>query len=873
MNVRRSLSWLLALLLAVSALAGAWAEEGEYFLEKEPGCRQLTLYWVDPDADYSKCDVWVWFPGKDGGGTLFYPCDYGVKCMVNVPEEVSEVGFIVRKNCSDPGAKSWGSATKDVEEDRFAVMTGADTKIYLQPGDSMQYTSPDGGKTLNAIRTFTLAGIVSPTEIKYFISPACRLDLDQVHVREEGRELAIAKLSSRNNNVVTGVITVEGELDVSKPYTVEIDGYGEIAAVPTDIFDSAAFAQDYVYDGDDLGAVIRGDETVFKVWAPTAAWVRLNLFQDGAEGEAYETLDMEKAEKGVWTATAACGHGTYYTYTVATAVGVQEAVDPYARAVGVNGNRGMVIDLPSTDPEGFRDGAYFGGIDTYADAVIWEVHVRDFSNTLASSQYPGKYLAFTETGLTNASGVPAGVDYLKQLGVTHVHLQPVYDYATVDEASDAPQFNWGYDPKNYNAPEGSYATDPYHGEVRVNEFKRMVQSLHENGLGVVMDVVYNHTYALDSCLNRIVPYYYYRFNYDGTASNGSGCGNETASNRAMFRKYMVDSVTYWAKEYQVDGFRFDLMALHDVTTMQAIEQALHEINPKALIYGEGWTGGTSALRDNFKANQQNIRQVKPTGDAIGSVAVFNDAIRDGLKGSVFDAKDQGYANGKANKTNANKVIFGLQGGVKMAAVNWFVNDAMVVNYTSSHDNNTLWDKLLFSNPDASQEDRLAMYRLCAASVLLSRGTPFFLAGEEMLRTKNGDSNSYMSSDEVNNIDWDALTPDSDAYRMTEYYRGLIGLRRARFTDPDAPCAFLTTVAPTAELMENSVIAVTWADENGAVGYAVINPTAQALSVDLPEGWTASRTLVRGDQVQPDAEIENGPLTVEPCSVTLAVRAE
>ena len=873
MRMLKCLSLLLAATLAFSVPAAALAEEEEYSLEKEPGCNQLTLYWNSPGTDYAKCDVWVWFPGKDGSGQLFHPCAYGVKCMVNVPEDVKEVGFIVRKNCSDPGGKSWGNATKDVEEDRFAVMTGRDTKIYLQPGDSMQYISPDGGQTLNAIRTFTLAGIVSPTEIKYFINPACRLGLDQVHVREEGRELPIAKLSSLNNNVITGVITVEGGLDVSKPYTVEIDGYGEIAAVPTDIFDSAAFREQYTYDGDDLGAVIQGDETVFKVWAPTAAWVKLNLFKDGSEGEAYETLEMTKAGKGVWTASAACGHGTYYTYTVATAIGVQEAVDPYAKAVGVNGNRGMVIDLPSTDPEGFRNGGYYDRLDTYGDAVIWEVHVRDFSNTIASSRYPGKYLAFTETGLTNESGLPVGVDYLKQLGVTHVHLQPVYDYATVDEANDAPQFNWGYDPKNYNAPEGSYSTDPFHGEVRVNEFKRMVQGLHENGLGVIMDVVYNHTYALDSWLNRIVPYYYYRYNYDGTASNGSGCGNETASNRIMFRKYMVDSVKYWAREYGVDGFRFDLMALHDVQTMQAIEQAVHEINPKALIYGEGWTGGTSALRDNFKASQANIRQVKPSEGAIGSVAVFNDAIRDGLKGSVFDVKDQGYANGKPNKINANKVIFGIQGGAKTSAVNWSVNDAMVVNYVSSHDNNTLWDKLLASNPDASPEDRLAMYRLCAATVLLSRGTPFFLAGEEMLRTKDGDSNSYMSSDAVNNLNWNALTPDSDASRMMAYYQGLIGLRRARFTDPEAPCAFLTTVEPTAQLLADNVIAVTWGDGSGAVGYAVINPTAKPLSLDLPEGWTSCRVLVQGDQVLPEAGAQDGPIPVDPCSVTLAVRAD
>ncbi len=874
MKTQRVLSLLLAALLILCVLpAGAWAEEEEFFLEKQPGCRQLTLYWNDPDADYSACDVWLWFPGKDGSGQLFHPCEYGVKCMVNVPEAVTEVGFIVRKNCSNPGGTSWGNATKDVEEDRFAVMTGQDTQIYLKPGDSMQYSSPDGGKTLNAIRVFTLAGIVSPTEIRYFISPACRLDLDQVHVRQAGRELEIAKLSSRNNNVVTGVITVGEELDVALPYTVEIAEYGEIPAVPTEIFDSKAFIEQYTYDGNDLGAMIQDGKTVFKVWAPTASAVTLNLFEDGGEGEAYEKLAMTKGEQGVWSAEAPCGHGTYYTYTVETAVGTQEAVDPYAKAVGVNGNRGMVIDLQSTDPEGFRESAYYDQIDTYSDAVIWEVHVRDFSNKIASSRYPGKYLAFTETGLTNESGVPVGMDYLKNLGVTHVHLQPVYDYATVDEASTEPQFNWGYDPKNYNAPEGSYATDPYHGEVRVNEFKQMVQALHENGMGVVMDVVYNHTYALDSNLNRVVPYYYYRFNYDGTASNGSGCGNETASNRAMFRKYMVDSVRYWAQEYKVDGFRFDLMALHDVQTMQEIERAVHEVNPKALIYGEGWTGGTSALRDNFQANQKNIRQIAASEGAIGGVAVFNDAIRDGLKGSVFDPKDKGYANGANSKTNANKVIFGIQGGTKIAAVNWGVDNAMVVNYVSAHDNNTLWDKLALSNPEASDAEKLAMNRLCAATVMLSRGTPFFLAGEETLRTKDGDSNSYASSDEINNLNWEALTPDSEEMRMMEYYRGLIALRRARMTDPEAPCAFLTTITPAAELMENNVIAVTWTGNDGAVGYALINPTGQTVTVDAPEGWTAYRPMLQGAQANPDAEAVTNPISAEPCSVTLAVRAK
>ena len=772
----------------------------------------------------------------------------------------------MRRDCSNPGGSSWGDAKKDVEEDRYAVLTGSHTEIYLQSGDGMQYTSNDGGATLVPIRVFTQAGIISNTEIRYSISPAARLTAAQVHVRQDGREVPVEKLSSEGNKVVTGVIRVAEELDITRSYTVEIDEYGTAPAIPTEIFDSAAFIEACTYEGDDLGAVIRGDRTVFKVWAPTAGAVTLNLYETGDGGAPYESLPMIPAEKGVWTAEAACGHGTYYTYSVTTALGTQEAADPYARTVGVNGDRGMVVDLSATDPEGFRQSGYYEGLTSYSDAVIWEVHVRDFSNALASSRYPGKYLAFTETGLTNASGMPAGLDYLKQLGITHVHLQPVYDFATVDETGAGTQFNWGYDPKNYNAPEGSYATDPYHGEVRVREFKQMVQSLHENEIGVVMDVVYNHTYALDSCLNRVVPYYYYRFSYDGSPSNGSGCGNETASNRVMFRKYMVDSVRYWAEEYKVDGFRFDLMALHDVTTMQAVEEAVHGVNPRAIIYGEGWTGGTSALRDNAQASQANIRQVQPTGDAIGAVAVFNDAIRDGLKGSVFDSKDRGYANGKPTKASANKVIFGIQGGRRASGASWFVNDAMVVNYTSSHDNRTLWDKLQVSNGTAPRKELLEITRLCASTVLLSSGTPFFLAGEEMLRSKGGDSNSYASSDEVNNLKWDALTPDSDEAGMSDFYAGLIHLRREnpRF-------AFLRTITPEAEILANSVIAVTWRDGEKTVGYAVINPNPGSLTMDPPADWDAYCIGVQGADILP-SETAEGAFRVAPRSVTLMAPA-
>ncbi len=813
----------------------------EYFLPKEEGMNQLTVYWKSDSIDFKSSDMWMWFPGKDGRGYPMYPCAYGAKCMINVPKDVTEVGFIVRVKCSDPGGTSWGDATKVYDGDRFAQMEG-DTEIYLVGKEAEIYYSNDGGATLMQKQAVNYIGIVSKNEIKYSITPAKRIEsLDQVAVYDGDRRIEIESLSSLNNEVVMGTIKLKEDLDISKIYDVEIEGYARTTAIPTGIFDSEDFVANYTYDGDDLGAVIHGGETTFKVWAPTASRVVLNLFEAGNGGKAFKEVDMEKAEKGVWTSTQPVGSGTYYTYTVTTAMGTQEATDPYAKALGVNGERGMVIDLDSTDPENWESDAFYQDLKTYQDAIIWEVHVRDFSNRIADSKYPGKYLAFTEKGLKNASGEPVGMDYLVDLGVTHIHLQPVYDYATVDETASN-TFNWGYDPKNYNAPEGSYSTDPYHGEVRINEFKQMVQALHDNGLAVVMDVVYNHTYEGNANLNRIVPYYYYRYLPNGENSNGSGCGNETASERAMFRKFMVDSVKYWATEYHIDGFRFDLMGLHDVETMQQIEKAVHEINPKAIIYGEGWTGGTSTLNQNLQAIQANIRAVKASEGAAGGVAVFNDAIRDGLKGSVFNEKDPGYISGDPSKNRANNVAFGIVGGGK-GTPSWKVDKAMVINYMSSHDNHTLWDKLTKSVPDATDEQKAAMTRLGAAIVMISKGTPFWLAGEEMLRTKGGDHNSYNSSDAVNNIDWDALVPGSLVAQTRDWYKSLIGLRKTR--------SFLRGADVMCELLEDNSIVATYIEKGAVAAIAIINPHDAEIGYTLPSGeWGA---LINGDSIFDEPE--------------------
>ncbi len=619
------------------------------------------------------------------------------------------------------------------------------------------------------------------------------------------------------------------------------------------LFDSQAFINGYTYDGDDLGAVIHGDITSFKLWAPTANRVILNLFPGGHDCGACRQVDMTKGGQGVWFCVAEnCGHGTYYTYTVTTVSGTHETGDPYAKAAGVNGRRSMVVDLEKTNPPGWdRDKPV--ALASYTDAVIWEIHVRDFSSRISASRYPGKYLAFTERGLTNGAGIPVGVDYLIRLGITHVQLMPVFDYASVDERASEGQYNWGYDPQSYNVPEGSYATDPYRGEVRIREFKAMVQSLHEAGIGVIMDVVYNHTYDRNSTFQRTVPGYYYR------GSNASGCGNDTASERKMFRRFMVDSVCYWAKEYHLDGFRFDLMGLHDLETMAQIEAAVHAINPSAILYGEGWTMGQT-LDGSPQANQQNIARIPVSQGAAGGMAVFNDVIRDGLKGSTFQEADRGYISGNDRQT-AEAVRFGIRGG-RGEGFGWEVENGAVINYMSVHDNHTLWDKLALSNPEDTIQKRLAMNRLGAAIVMIARGTPFMQAGEEMLRTKGGDPNSYRSGDAVNSLDWEKLTASSDAYAMMCYYKGLMELRSAH-------AIFRSRTGRIAVDDLDGGMLVRFEDTAEGSAMVLINPAEDPITCRLKGQWKLLATGTRaGREVH---ATESGCVSVDARSVRIYIR--
>lgn len=534
------------------------------------------------------------------------------------------------------------------------------------------------------------------------------------------------------------------------------------------------------YSGGDLGAVYSKESTTFKVWAPTAESVKLRLYatgsdtEDGAKELAQHEMDYDSTN-GVWSVTAKGNlAGVYYTYEVTANGKTQETGDVNAKAAGVNGVRSMVCDLSLTNPDGWENDS-FDRVSKQTDAVIWEVHVKDFSSSASSGvseENRGKYLAFTETGTTlNGEGnIKTCVDYLKDLGINYVQINPFYDYGSVDEASgDESQFNWGYDPVNYNVPEGSYSSDPYDGNVRIRETKAMIQALHKAGIGVVMDVVYNHVFdAAESCFDKTVPGYYFRHNEDGSLSNGSGCGNDTASERAMYRKYMVDSVMYWAQEYHIDGFRFDLMGLHDVDTMNQIRDALDtlENGEKILMYGEAWQLGTTT--DAVLATQGNMNKLSTR------IGAFNDGIRDGLKGSNFNPTEGGFVQGVGSRVN-------VKGGIAGATMDWAKQPSQTVTYNSCHDNMTLYDKLVASvlgtdaDYRARDEKLVGMNKLAATAVLTAQGMSFMLAGEEMARSKDGDHNSYKSSVELNQIDWSSLTRYSDLVR---YYKGLIDLRKA-----------------------------------------------------------------------------------------------
>lgn len=616
----------------------------------------------------------------------------------------------------------------------------------------------------------------------------------------------------------------------------------------TDYQAYAANLDKSAYSGNDLGASYSKKATTFKVWSPNAASVRVNIFEHGSDNEGDAGSIMSRAMSldkttGVWSVTI---NGDllnkYYTYSVTHGKTTKETADVYAKACGVNGQRSMVVDLGTTNPDGWENDKHVL-VQNQTDASVWEISVADFSSSESSGVSEanrGKYLAFTEEG-TTVNGVQGAsstcVDYLKKLGVKYVQIMPFYDFGSVDESKNImDQYNWGYDPVNYNCPEGSYSTNPKKGEVRIKECKQMIQALHNAGIGVIMDVVYNHTYTSDSWLQRTVPNYYYRMNNDGTFSNGSGCSNDTASEHLMFRKYMIDSVTYWASEYHIDGFRFDLMGLHDVTTMNSIRTALDNLyadgsGSQILMYGEAWDMATNCDEGTVLASQKNLKQLS---DRIGA---FDDTIRDAIKGST-GGTDGAFVQEGSRRANLKTGIAGQSD----TTTGWANVPSQCVTYASCHDNLCLYDKLVGSVYGADgkyrerYEDLVAMNKLSAAIVITSQGIPFSLGGEEFCRSKDGDENSYASSRKENMLDWENVDLYSD---VIEYYRGLYKIR-------DAFAAFSDSTAATA----NSLTYLSDVPK-GVMGYTINNTESgkwSQMCVIFNGSDSAQNVTAKGDWV-------------------------
>ncbi|MGB3006829.1 MAG: type I pullulanase [Chitinophagaceae bacterium] len=625
-----------------------------------------------------------------------------------------------------------------------------------------------------------------------------------------------------------------------------------------------------VYNGDDLGLHYTPAYSVFRIWAPTATEAKLILFDNGIGGQELNRYLMNKGKAGTWEKILKEDiKGRFYAFSVKIdGIWKNEVPDPYAKAVGVNGSRAMVIDLKETNPEGWnKDKSPV--FKNKTDAVIYELHVRDASISLnAGIKNKGKFLGLTETGTKNRDGLSTGLDHIKELGITHVHLLPSYDFNSINETKPDSKFNWGYDPLNYNVPEGSFSSNPYDGITRIKEFKSLVQTFHANGLRVIMDVVYNHTALTEtSNFNQLVPDYYYRQTKDGKFSNATACGNETASERPMFRKFMLESMKYWVKEYHIDGFRVDLMGVHDIVTMNLISKELHKIKPDILIYGEGWTAGSSPLPDSLRALKDNAAK-------LDRIAVFSDDLRDGIKGSVFENNDKGFASGKPGMEESIK--FGIVGScnhpqIDYSKINYSKSPYskqpfQTISYCECHDNHTLFDKLSISAKDATESERIEMHKLALSIVLTSQGISFLHAGTEFLRSKKCVENSYQSPDSINQIDWSLKTKNKEVF---EFVRALIKIRKEH---PAFRMSFGKQIGKNIQFVENA--------DKGVISYIIngkklkdswktiqvlFNGTGDKKNVVISKGWLPS--IINNKSVNDNQELLSS-ISLAPYSCTI-----
>ena len=837
----------------------------------------VKLHYEREDKDYTDWNVWFWLKGK--GGQQYDFAEENGEMVATITVEgraVSKVYYYVRK-----GDWKEKDVDKEQEIDISDIVSGT-VHFYVKAGveGGTRVLGADaiiGSKILSASYERATNKVTIETSLPVSGSLMSAFEIKCT----DGTTIGVSSVKEEGS---TYTLTLEKDLssmdEMLKNYLVHYDGYDYLLSTPN-VYSSEEFENAYTYSGNDLGAVWTKESTTFKVWAPTADSVKVALYKSGTAGteDLIKTIDMTQGEQGVWSATETGDlNGTYYTYLVEVNGKTNEACDPYAKTTGVNGLRAMVLDMDSTDPEGWDEDVSPNSGMSYTDAVIYELHVRDASiddSSGVSEEHQGKFLGLTENGTTTEKGTATVLDHMVELGITHVHLLPIYDYASVDETKlDEEQFNWGYDPLNYNTPEGSYSTDPYNGEVRVNEMKQMVKALHDNNINVIMDVVYNHVYDADSfCFNQIVPQYFSRTYDDGSYSNGSGCGNDTASERAMVQKYIVDSVLYWKEEYHIDGFRFDLVGLLDTETMNAVIDTVHAKYPDVIFYGEGWTLGTEVSKDGYSMATQTNAAKTP------GLAYFNDTMRNILAGE--NGKTTGFVSGLQDQE-------GTLSECVTADTWWIPQPTQTVNYVSCHDNYTLMDKLNVTRADASEADRIKMNNLAAAIYMTSQGIPFIHAGEEFLRTKTDENgktveNSYNSSDYVNKLRWYNL--DDEKYAdVSDYYKGLIEFRKnhkaLRLTTSDEVAANVSYHWVTDEVMLFNIKGKDSVEGEVSDGIIVIynaNTTEKTFSLYNGYGIEEGEWKVYIDGENAGIEvldtITDGQVTVAPISAMVLVKGE
>ncbi len=746
----------------------------------------IIFHYNRPDTVYDNWNMWIWALGYEGAGYQFSgDTTYGkyLRAPLSTWAGSSEIGFIVRRSLPN---EDWNA--KDVGADRFVNLAeweaneNGDYNIFLRSGNPSVFIDT-AGSVYNGVRSAMFAN--NTTILISTTAAAHQIDIYQ------GDELKKTINALTINNAVDVYINIATEIpsiDFTKQYTAKVSFVANdprprtVPILTNRLFSLPSFGEQFNYTGE-LGPIYSQASTTFKVWAPTSSDMKLRLYDNGTPvsisaqlgNDQFTAINMTRLSKGVWETTVSGDlHGKYYTYVVTNSSGVHEVVDPYAKGAGVNGRRGMIVDFSRTNPSGWAGVNDTNTYDSNTDAILYELHVRDLSMDASwngTTANRGKYAAMHETGTTfTGSGrtVKTGFDHIKELGVNAVHILPMYDHHN-NELAD--EFNWGYNPLNYNVPEGQYSSNPHDGLVRIREVKDMVKAYDNEGIKIVLDVVYNHLGdANGSNFQRLVPGYFFRYNLDGSLSNGSGVGNDTASERFMFSKFIVDSTAFWAEEYKLGGFRFDLMGLHDTATMKKVKDAVTAIDPDTLIYGEAWNmSGTVTYATVPMANQSNLASSNMSG-----IGAFSDLMRDAVRGGVFDGASKGWVQ---NASPNSSIISSLKRSFK-GQLNTNTDPNRIVSYISAHDNLGLYDKLLTSG--VSEANAPKVNTQSSSMMIFSQGIPFFHAGDELMRQKiNADGtfnhNSYNAPDSVNSIKWANKAVHFDYFTK---YQEMISLRKA-----------------------------------------------------------------------------------------------